>query len=69
MSKRLLRVRAEILPGVASLEAWVPARREGGKEFQALGPDAQKDRSPKVFNLKVAHGKVGKSHDAQSTNG
>jgi len=29
------------------------AGREGGREFQALGPDAQKDRSPTVFNLKV----------------
>jgi len=27
------------VPGVASVQARVPARREGGREFQALGPD------------------------------
>jgi len=36
------------VPRVASLQARAPARREGGREFQALGPDAQKDRSPTV---------------------
>jgi len=42
---------AETVPGVASVQARAPARREGGREFQALGPDAQKDWSPTVFNF------------------
>jgi len=36
------------VPGVASVQERAPARREGGREFQALGPDEQKDRSPTV---------------------
>jgi len=40
------------VPGVASVQARAPARREGGR---ALGPDEQKDRSPTVFNLKVVN--------------
>jgi len=38
---------------VASVQGCAPARREGGREFQALGTDALKDRSPTVFNVKV----------------
>jgi len=41
------------VPGVASVQAGAPAQGEGGRELQALGLDAQKDRSPTVFNLKV----------------
>jgi len=41
------------MPGVASVQARAPARRAGGREFQALGPDAQKNRSPTVFNLMI----------------
>ena len=51
------------MPGVASVQARAPARREGGREFQALGPAEQKDRSPTVFNLKDGTAKVGKSDD------
>ena len=57
------------MPGVASVQARVPARREGGREFQALGPDEQKDRSPTVFNLKVGTAKVGKSEDLKARTG
>jgi len=46
------------VPGVASVQARAPARREDRREFQALGPDAQRDRSPTVFNLKVDTAKV-----------
>jgi len=41
------------VPGVASVQAKAPARREDGREFQALGPDEQKDRSATVFNYSV----------------
>ena len=51
------------MPGVASVQARAPVRREGGREFQALGPAEQKDRSPTVFNLKDGTAKVGKSDD------
>jgi len=34
---------AETVPGVAPVQARKPARREGGREFQALDPDAQKN--------------------------
>jgi len=51
------------VPGVASVQARVPARREDGREFQALGLDAQMDRSPTVFNLKVPE-----PHNADMTN-
>jgi len=56
------------VPGVASVQPRVPARR-GGREFQAVGPDAQKDRSPAVFNLKVGTAKVGKSDDRKARTG
>jgi len=59
---------AETVPGVASVQAMASARREGGREFQALGPDARKDRSlvkklgqPTMGSqtiLKLAHGCV-----------
>jgi len=49
------------MPGVASVQARAPARRIGGREFQAQGPDAQKDRSPTVVNLKGGTTQVGKS--------
>jgi len=55
----------ETVPGVESVQTWAPARRE----FQALGPDAQKDRSPAVFNLKVGTAKVGFSDDAKARTG
>jgi len=54
---------------VASVQARAPARREAGREFQALGPNAQKDRLPTVYTLKVGTVKVGKSDEALSTNG
>jgi len=54
------------VPGVASVQATAPARREGGREFQILGPDAQKDRSPTVFNLKVGTAKEGLSDDLKA---
>jgi len=57
------------VPGVASVQARAPARREGGREFQALGPDAQKDRSPTVFNIKVGTAEVGKSDDLKASTG
>ena len=57
------------MPGVASVQARAPARREGGREFQALGPDEQKDRSPTVFNLKVGTAKVGFSDDLKARTG
>jgi len=44
-------------------------RREAGREFRAVGPDAQKDRSPTVFNLKVGTSKVGKSDDLKARTG
>jgi len=51
------------VPGVASVQGRALARREGGKEFQALGPDAKKDRSCTVFNLKVGTANAGKADD------
>jgi len=48
------------VPGVAAVHAGAPARRGGGREFQALGPDVQNDRSPTVFNLTVGTAKVRK---------
>jgi len=47
------------VPGVVSVQARAPAQRDGGREFHGLGPDAQKDRSPTVFKLKVGTAKVG----------
>jgi len=55
--------------GVASVQVRAPARREGGREFQALGRDAQKDRSPTAFNLKVGTAKLGKSDDLKARTG
>jgi len=63
------RSRCESVPGVASVQAKAHARREGGRELQALGPDAQKDRSPTVFNSKVGAAKVGKSDDLTARTG
>ncbi len=40
------------MPGVASVQARVPAHRECGREFHTLGPTEQKERSPTVFSLK-----------------
>jgi len=60
-------IAAKTVPGVASVQA--PARREGGREFQALGPDAQKNRSPVVFNLKLGTAKVGESDDLKARTG
>jgi len=57
------------VPGVASVQARAPARREGGREFQVLGSDAQKDWSPTVFNLKVGTAKVGSSDDLKARTG
>jgi len=57
------------VPGVASVQARAPEQREGGREFQALGPDEQKDRSPTVFNLKVCRAKEGKSDDLKARTG
>jgi len=51
------------VPGVISVQAWAPAQREDGRAFKALCPDAQKDRSPTVFKLKVGIAKVGLSDD------
>jgi len=50
----------------ASVQTRAPARGEGGREFPALGPDAQKDWSPTVFNLKVGTAKVGQSDDLKA---
>ncbi len=57
------------MPGVASVQARAPARREGGREFQALGPAEQKDRSPTVFSLNSGAAKVGKSDDLKARDG
>ena len=57
------------MSGVASVQARAIARREGGREFQVLGPDEQKDRSPTVFNLKVGTAKVGESEDLKARTG
>jgi len=57
------------VPGVASVQAKAPARREGGREFQDLVPDEHKDRSPTVFNLTVGTAKVGKSDDLKAQTG
>jgi len=57
------------VPGVASVHARAPARREGEREFQALGLDEQNDRSPTVFNLKVRTAKEGKSDDLKKPTG
>jgi len=54
------------VPGVASVQARVPARREGGREYQALRPDEQNDWSPTVLNLKVETAKVGFSDDLKA---
>jgi len=43
------------VPGVESVQARAPARREGGREFQNLGPDEQKDWSPTVFDVSSAY--------------
>jgi len=49
------------VPGVVSVQARAPAQREGGREFQAQGPDAQNEQSPTVLKLKVETAKVGLS--------
>jgi len=57
------------VPGVASVQARAPAGREGGREFQALGPDKQKGRSPTVFSLKVGAAKLRKTDDLKVQTG
>jgi len=57
------------VPGEESVHARAPARKEGGREFLALGLDEQKDRSPTVFSLKVGTAKVGKSDDLKARTG
>jgi len=57
------------VPGVASIQATAPARREGGRECQARGPDAQKDRSPTVFIVIVDTAKIGRSDDLEARAG
>jgi len=51
------------VPGVESVQATTPARREGGREFQAQGRAARKEQSPTVFNLKGGRFKIGESDD------
>jgi len=40
-------------------QSLIVVRRESRREFQFLGPDAQKDPSPTVFSLKVGNAKIG----------
>ncbi len=54
------------MPEVASVQAKATARREDEREFQALGPAEQKDRSPTVSSLKSGAAKVGKSDDLKA---
>jgi len=54
--------------GVASVQARAPAQRNRWKRVPNLGPDAHKDRSPTVFNLKVGTAKVGKPDDIKARN-
>jgi len=54
---------------VALVQAWAPAQREGGREFQALGHDAHKDRPHTILNLKVGTAKVGYSDDLKARSG
>jgi len=51
------------------MQARAHIQREGGSEFQALGPDAQKDCSPRAFNLKVGTAKVGRSDTLKARTG
>ena len=67
--QRSKEVTEETVPGVASVQARAPARREAGREFQALGHVEQKDRSPTVFSLKVGTAKEGKSDDLRARTG
>jgi len=69
VARRYQRSRAETVPEVASVKARAHARREGGREFQAAGPDAQNDRSPTVFILKVLAAKVGLPDDLRDCTG
>jgi len=58
------------VPRAASVQARASARNKCGREFQALGPDAQKDLYPTVFNyLKVGTAKVGKSENLKARTG
>jgi len=57
------------VPGVASLQDRAPARREGGREFQALGPGAQKDWLPTVFNFSVRIAKERNSDNIKERTG
>jgi len=66
VAKRKQQSRAETVPGVTSVQARAPARRESGREFQALGPEAQTDRSLTVFNLKAGTAEVEKSDDLKA---
>ena len=50
--QRSKEVTEETVPGVASVQARAPARREDEREFQGIGPFKQNDRSPAVFSLK-----------------
>jgi len=51
------------------IQTSAPIQREGGKEFQALGPDAQKVRPPTVFNVKVGTYNLRKSDDLKARTG
>jgi len=55
--------------GVASVQARASRRGEGAREFQGIGPHAQKDLSPTVFNLKVGTAKGGLSDDLKARTG
>jgi len=49
------------VPGVASVQARVPSRRECGREFHILGPTEQNGRL--VFSLKWMTARLGESED------
>ncbi len=69
MAKRKERISVLTVPGVASAQARVPARRECGREFHILGPTEQKDRSPTVFSLKWGTASVGEWDDLKARAG
>jgi len=64
-ANRLQRSTIETVPRVASMQSRVPWRTEGEREFQASGPDAQKDQPPTVFSSKLTL--LWKSDDYWST--
>ena len=64
--QRSKEVTEETVSGVASAQARAPARREAEREFQALGPIEQKDRSPTAFS-KSWHNQGRKVSRSQST--